>query len=77
MPRVQSSHNRGAPRYSARVWSRCIDLVKNCTGVIFDGNTDEHTDGRRDQTIDGQAQSRFGHGDYSRQNDGDRGQPFV
>jgi len=33
----------------------CIDPVKNCSGVIFEGNTDEHTDGRRHQTLDSQT----------------------
>lgn len=51
--------------------------MKNCSGVIFEGNTDEHTDGRRHQTLDGQAQSGLGHGDHSRQNDGGRSQPLV
>jgi type IV pilus assembly protein PilC len=59
-------------------WStRCIDPVKNCSGVIFEGNTDEHTDGRRHQTLDGQAQNSLGHGDYSRQNHGSRGQSIF
>ena len=65
-----------------RVWAgkdgwSCIDPVKNCSGVIFEGNTYEHTDGRRHQTLDGQAQSSLGHGDYSRQNHGSRGQSIF
>jgi hypothetical protein len=55
----------------------CIDPVKSCSGVIFEGNTDEHTDGRRHQTLDGQAQSGAGHGDHSRQDHGSRGQPIL
>ena len=58
------------------LWS-CIDPVKNCSGVIFEGNTNEHTDGRRHQTLDGQAQSSLGHGNHSRQNDSGTGQPIV
>ena len=50
------------------VWgSLRIDPVSFCSGVIFEENTDEHEDGRRRQTLDGQAQSGVGHGDHSRQ----------
>jgi hypothetical protein len=41
--------------------------VKSCSGVIFEGNTDEHTDGRRHQTLYSQAQSSLGHGNHPRQ----------
>ena len=33
----------------------CIDPLKSCTGVIVEGNDDEYPDGRRYQTLDGQA----------------------
>ena len=36
-------------------WVVCIDPLKSCTGVIVEGNDDEHPDGRRYQTLDGQA----------------------
>jgi hypothetical protein len=46
----------------------CIDPVKNCSGVIFEENTYEHTDGRRHQTLDGQAaQAQNGSGDQLRE----------
>lgn len=55
----------------------CIDPVKSCSGVIFERNTDEHPDGRRHQTLDGQAQSCLGHGNHSRQDHGGRGQSIL
>jgi hypothetical protein len=33
----------------------CSGPLKTCTGVIFEGNTDEYPNGRRNQTLDGQA----------------------
>ena len=33
----------------------CIDPLNSCTGVIVEGNDDEYPDGRRYQTLDGQA----------------------
>ena len=35
--------------------SHCIDPLNSCTGVIVEGNDDEYPDGRRYQTLDGQA----------------------
>jgi transposase InsO family protein len=55
----------------------CIDPVKICTSVIFEGNTDEHEDGRRRQTLDGQAQSGIGHGNHSGQEYFGRGQSVL
>ena len=30
---------------------QCIDPVKNCAGLIFEGNTDDHTEERRHQAL--------------------------
>lgn len=32
----------------------CIDPVNSCTGVMFEGNNDEHPNGRRYQALKGQ-----------------------
>ena len=44
-----------------------------CSGVIFEGNTDEYEDGRRRQTLDGQAQSGIGYRNYAGQDHRGRG----
>jgi hypothetical protein len=36
----------------------CSGPLKTCTGVIFEGNTDKHPNGRRNQTLDGQVRKR-------------------
>ena len=43
----------------------CNDPVKTCSGVNLTGETLEHIDGRRDQTLDGPTQERVGAGDHS------------
>ena len=44
----------------------CSDPVKTCSGVNLMGDSLEHIDGRRDQTLDRTTQERVGTGDYSR-----------
>ena len=55
----------------------CIDPVNFCSGVIFKGNTDEYEDGRRRQTLDGQAQSGIGHGNHAGKEHCGRGQSVL
>jgi hypothetical protein len=63
-------------RFSSRA-QLCFEPVKNCSGVILERNTNELTDGRRHQTLDGQAPSSLGHGKHSRQNNGSSGQSIF
>ena len=55
------------------VWSLtmtdCNDPVNSCSGVNLLGDTNEHGNGRRNQTLDQSQKERLGHGNLSGQND--------
>jgi hypothetical protein len=46
--------------------NKCNDPVKTCSGHTIRENSHGYDDGRRNQEVDGQAQSGIGGGNYSR-----------
>ena len=64
--------NAVGPRWSSL--ANYNDLMKTCSGTVFEERHRDHVARRGNQTLEGAAQDRAGVKDRSGQGDGDRGQ---
>ena len=61
-PQLIPKHQTRWSGFDDKILSLCNDPVEICSGVNLEGvRHDEHSHGRRDQAMDGQAQERAGH----------------